>query len=158
MIIPSSHFITAISTIPHDVHRMRRASIGSYFSKSHIVALEPLLRKRVELLCDCLLQQSRNGPVEVHTLVLAFANDTICSYAFDYSMKLLEDPQRAHNWRLTISAVAGLTPLVKQFLWIMPVAKKLPIYLSEWVVPRLACVLLLQKVSIMEFRHLGRSS
>ena len=110
MIIPGSHLILAFSTVLHDIHRIRRAAIGSYFSKAHIVTLEPFLRERAELLCDSLLQQSRDGPVEVHTLFLAFTNDTVCSYAFDYSMNLLEDPRRAENWRMTISAIADLTP------------------------------------------------
>lgn len=137
----------AFSTISHDVHRMRRAAIGSYFSKTRITALEPFVQKRVQLLCESLLQQSRNAPVEVHTLFLAFANDTVCSYAFDYSMNLLEDPQRARDWRTTISAIAGLTPLIKQFPWLIPIAKRIPLQLLKELVPSLARLLSLQEVS-----------
>ena len=142
------HHTIAFSTISHDVHRMRRAAIGSYFSKTRIMALEPFVQKRVELLCESLLQQSRDAPVEVHTLFLAFANDTVCSYAFDYSMNLLEDPQRARDWRTTISAIAGLTPLIKQFPWLIPVVKRMPRLYLERVVQRLARLLSLQAVSL----------
>ena len=74
---------------------MSLAAIGSYVSKMRFAALEPFLEERVKLLCESLLQQARKGPVEVHTLLLAYANGTICNYAFDYSMNILEDPQRA---------------------------------------------------------------
>ena len=139
---------TAFSTIDHDEHRMRRAAIGSYFSKARITALEPFLHERVGLLCDSLLRQARDGPVEMHTLFLAFANDTVCSYAFDYSMNLLEDPQRAKDWRLTINAVSSLTPLIKQFPWFIGVAKRIPHLFLRALVPRLARLLSLQMVSL----------
>ena len=138
----------AFSTIDHDIHRMRRAAIGSYFSKARITALEPFLHKRVELLCKSLFQQSLDGPVEMHTLFLAFANDTVCSYAFDYSMNLLEDPQRAKDWRKTINAIASLTPLIKQFPWFIRLAKMMPRLLLRVILPRLARLLTLQAVSL----------
>ena len=127
---------------------MRRAAISSYFSKARITALEPFVHKRVELLCESLLRQSRDGPVEMHTLFLAFANDTVCSYAFDYSMNLLEDPQRAKNWRRTIEAIASLTPMIKQFPWLIPIVRRLPHMFLRGVAPRLARLLSLQTVSL----------
>ena len=143
-----SLYMIAFSTIPHEVHRMRRTAIGPYFSKARITALEPFLHKRVELLCQSLLTQSRDGPVEMHTLFLAFANDTVCCYAFDYSMDLLEDPQRAKEWRTTINAIASLTPLIKQFPWLIAVVKRMPHLLVRVVVSRLARLLALQAISL----------
>lgn len=37
------------------------------------------------------MRQARDGPVELHTICLAFANDIVCSFALDYSMNLLKD-------------------------------------------------------------------
>lgn len=153
-----SHITTAFSTIDHDVHRMRRAAIGSYFSKQRITALEPFIQRRVELLCESLRRQSQVEPVEVHTIFLAFANDTVCSYAFDYTMSLLEDPQRAKDWKATITAIASLTPLIKQFPWLVPLIKRVPLFVLQAVVPRLARLLSLHVVCLTALRAIKTST
>ena len=126
---------------------MRRAAISSYFSKTRIEALEPFLRKRVELLCESLRRQAQDGPVEVLTLFLAFAEDTVCSYAFDYSMDLLEDSQRGKEWRTMISDSGDVIPFIKQFPWIIPVVKRVPLRVLNAAAPKVAGLLTLQAVS-----------
>ncbi|KAL9013251.1 MAG: hypothetical protein Q9173_002036 [Seirophora scorigena] len=133
------------STIPHDMHRMRRSAISSYFSKPSIADLEPFIHKRVELLCDALRSQSRTGPVDVHALFLAYANDTVCAYSFDYSMNLLEDSEMASSWKLTIKAIASVTPLIKQFPWIIPVVRRIPGWFLRTLLPKLGRLLSLQE-------------
>lgn len=92
--------------------------MNPYFSKSSIAQLEPFIKQRVDMLCRSLEQQSKEGPVELHTIYLAFANDTVCSFAFDYSMDLLNNPALAKEWKKTISAIASMTPLIKQLPWL----------------------------------------
>ncbi|KAL8882352.1 MAG: hypothetical protein Q9198_000640 [Flavoplaca austrocitrina] len=123
---------------------MRRSAISSYFSKSSIADLEPFIHKRVELLCDSLRSQSRKAPVDVHALFLAYANDTVCAYSFDYSMNLLEDPDIASDWKLTINAIASLTPLIKQFPWIIPMVRRIPAWFLRATLPKLERLLSLQ--------------
>ena len=127
---------------------MRRAAVAPYFSTKRIADLEPFIQRRIDLLCDSLRWQSQHGPVEVHTLFLAFANDTVCSYAFNYTMNLLEDPKRAKDWQGTISAVASLTPLIKQFPWLTPLAKLVPLSILQLVMPNMARLLSLHVVSV----------
>lgn len=141
--------MSAFSTIPHDMHRMRRSAISSYFSKPSIADLEPFIHKRVELLCHTLRSQSRKGPVDVHALFLAYANDTVCAYSFDYSMNLLEDSEIASNWKLTINAIASLTPLIKQFPWIIPVVRRIPGWFLRTILPKLERLLSLQEVGAL---------
>ena len=83
----------------------------------------------------------------MHTLFLAYANDTVCQYAFDYSMRLLEEPQKAQEWMTTIASVASLTPLIKQFTWLIPTVKMVPPAILRKTVPRLYRILSLQTVS-----------
>ncbi|KAL8885902.1 MAG: hypothetical protein Q9215_006310 [Flavoplaca cf. flavocitrina] len=123
---------------------MRRSAISSYFSKSSIADLEPFIHKRVELLCDSLRSQSRKPPVDFHALFLAYANDTVCAYSFDYSMNLLEYPDIASNWKMTINAIASLTPLIKQFPWIIPVVRRIPGWFLRATLPKLERLLSLQ--------------
>ncbi|KAL8919632.1 MAG: hypothetical protein Q9208_006664 [Pyrenodesmia sp. 3 TL-2023] len=142
--IDRMHRESAFSTISHDMHRLRRSAISSYFSKSSIADLEPFIHKRVELLCDTLRSQSRRAPVDVHALFLAYANDTVCAYSFDYSMNLLDDPEVASNWKMTINAIASLTPLIKQFPWLIPVVRRIPGWLLRSALPKLERLLSLQ--------------
>ncbi|KAL8933993.1 MAG: hypothetical protein Q9216_006123 [Gyalolechia sp. 2 TL-2023] len=134
----------AFSTIPHDLHRMRRSAINSYFSKSSIEDLEAYIHQRVELLCDRLRSSLHKGPVDVHAIFLAYSNDSVCEYSFDYSMNLLEDSGRALDWKMTIDAIASLTPLIKQFPWIIPLVRKIPLLLLRAVSPKLTRILSLQ--------------
>ena len=122
--------------------------MNPYFTKPRIMALEPFIRARVKLLCESLIKQSTEGPVEMYTLFLAFANDTVCSFAFDYSMHLLENPQRATDWGATMKSITTLTPLIKQFPWLIAVARRIPQLLLKSITPRFARLLALRVVSL----------
>jgi len=61
---------------------------------------------------------------------------------------LLGDEQRATNWMKTIKAVAMVTPLVKQYSWIMPFALKFPLWPLRVVLPDLSRIVQLRRVSI----------
>ncbi|KAL8697028.1 MAG: hypothetical protein Q9224_002505, partial [Gallowayella concinna] len=132
------------STVSHSHHRIRRRALNPYFSKSSTASLEPFIQRRVELLCRSLKQQLREGPVELHTIYLAFANDTVCSFAFHYSMNLLEDPSLARDWKATISAIASMTPLVKQFPWLHDAVEWIPPSLLNRIAPQFARIKELQ--------------
>jgi hypothetical protein len=106
-----------------------------------------VVHEKVELLGSCLQQQlSETGSAEIRANYLAMTTDTLCSHAFGHSMDLLGDEQRAKNWQRTIKAVAILTPLVKQFTWIIPIALKLPLGPLRLIVPDLARIVALHRV------------
>lgn len=84
--------------------------------------------------------------VELRQTFLALTMDTLSQHAFERSTNLLGDNKAAADWKRTIKAVAILTPLVKQFTWIIPLALKLPLTLLRWVVPDLARIVALRKV------------
>ena len=125
--------------------------MNPYFSKSSIAQLEPFIQQRVDMLCQSLMRQSKDGPVELHTIYLAFANDTVCSFAFDYSMNLLEDPGLARQWKATISAIASMTPLFKQFPWLHSVVDLVPKSILRRYLPKFARIQSLRAVSL----HIG---
>lgn len=41
-------------------------------------------------------------------------------------MNLLDDPDIASDWKMTINAIASLTPLIKQLPWIIPMVRRVP--------------------------------
>lgn len=147
---------TASGTILHNVHRKRRAAISPWFSKRSITMHEPCILAQVEALCETIKKQfTCNGMVELRVNFSAYTTDVVCSYVFDGSLGLLKDTKRALEWKTTISAVAALTPLIKQFPWIIPVVKSVPISVLRCCVPDLSRVIELHKVC-MQCRRLNQ--
>ena len=89
---------------------------------------------------------------EMRVNYLAMTTDTLCCHTFDQSMSLLDSEIRAKEWHSTIRAIAILTPLVKQFTWIIPLALRIPLVLLRFVVPVLARIVVLRKVKDSEIQ------
>lgn len=86
------------------------------------------------------------GVVEMRKTYLAMTTDTLCDHTFGESLDLLKQDKKADEWKRTIKAVAVLTPLIKQFTWIIPLALKLPLRPLQMVVPDLARIVALHRV------------
>jgi cytochrome P450 len=134
-------------TIDHEVHRKRRAAVSPFFSKTAVTSAEPMIYRKMDLLCQPLRDSlAIGGVVELRKSYLAMTTDTLCGHAFDKSLDLLDEDRKADEWKRTIRAVAILTPLIKQFTWIIPLALKLPLAPLRMVVPDLARIVALHRV------------
>lgn len=133
-------------TIDHEVHRKRRAAISPFFSKNTVNAAQPMIDRNMNLLSEKLRQSlADGGVVEMHKTYLAMTTDTLCDHTFGESLDLLKEDKKAEEWKRTIKAVAVLTPLIKQFTWIIPLALKLPLRPLQMVVPDLARIVALHR-------------
>lgn len=107
------------------------------------------------MLCDSLEKQiTTNGSAEMRQNYLALTTDIVSDHAFGQSLKLLHAEQDAQDWKRTIKAIAILTPLVKQFTWIIPLALRLPLRPLQFVVPDLARIVALRRVCMTQFHSL----
>ncbi|KAL8729123.1 MAG: hypothetical protein Q9166_004954 [cf. Caloplaca sp. 2 TL-2023] len=132
-------------TVSHELHRKRRAALDPFFAKSTVASSGDILYDKMEALNQTFEKKlAENKVVELRQAFLALTTDTLCGYAFDRSMNLLNDEQGAADWWRTIQTVAILTPLVKQFTWIFPLALKLPLILLRYLVPDLAKIMALR--------------
>lgn len=52
-------------TLDHDHHRLRKAGLGTYFSKRKVQDLEPRVKEKVLLLRQRLLERTGNAPVSL---------------------------------------------------------------------------------------------
>lgn len=139
---------SVISTAPHDLHRMRRKHENNFFSKRSIVALEPLIYRHVETLCNR-LQEFRTDeiPLPVNNAMLCFSSDVVSEYVFGESWNLLESADFA-PWLQSANRMTGqLSHAMKQWPWLVPVLNALPISWISKVVPDVAIVLDYQDVS-----------
>lgn len=136
-------------TIHHDIHRKRRNAMGAVFSKGAAAASEDMIYSNAELLLQRVQDQIKtNGSAEMRTNFLAFSTDTLSHHCFGHNINLLVDDDKAVGWKRTIRAIAILTPLAKQFPWIIPLALKSPIAPLQMMVPDLARIVKLRRVSI----------
>lgn len=113
--------------MPHDVHRKRRAAISSFFSKRSVTLCEPIFHRNIELLCASLQRHLRRGePVDIRVDYLAFTLETIYNAAFGVPLGVISDYEQALDWKKTLDGITDVTPLVKQYSWILPLAMHLP--------------------------------
>jgi hypothetical protein len=136
-------------TVYHDVHRSRRASIDSLFSKKSVNLFEPVLQEMVGRLSRVFLLASlENRPLELGSEYLALTTDAVCEHALGGHHDLLDNQQRTRDWKKTVCAVAGLTPFAKQFPWLIPTALGLQISLLRIIAPDLSKIVELQRQAI----------
>lgn len=98
-------------------------------------------------------QQERDGNVELRVNFLAMTTDTVAAHSLDGSnpqntLHLLKNEENAREWQRTIAALAFLTPLCKQFPWLIPIALEIPVGFWMTIAPSLGRVVRLNRVSI----------
>jgi len=137
-------------TVLHEIHRMRRTAINPLFSKSAVTQAETSMRSCARKLGDALVQQQELvGYADLKVLFSAYANDVLTEYLFDRRGRnsMLEDWDRAEAWANTIKTMGSLTPIIKQFPWIIKLAKKLHRGLLSWLSPLVTVVVSVFDVS-----------
>ena len=106
-----------------------------------------MLYEQADLLCVSLRKQlDQNGVAEMRTNFTAWATDVISILAFPKPLHLLEDYQEAVDYHLMTKAAMLLTPLQKQFPWLVETAVRLPLALAQIMSPDLARSVVLYKV------------
>lgn len=142
---------SVFSTVSAELHRRRRAAISSFFSKKSVAEFEATIYHNIHLMLGNVDRQTaQDGIAEMRTNYLAFTTDTVTGLCFRRPLGLLEDDEQAVAWRETTAAVASLTPLAKQFRWLVPIALKIPMFILEGLVPSLS--------RIVKLRHVRKKS
>ncbi|SLM41105.1 cytochrome p450 [Lasallia pustulata] len=125
-------------TVPHDLHRARRAALSRFFSKASVAKLEPLIVNTVQKLCAQIETYAGTGkPVELSTAFSCMTTDIVTEYAFARSPHFCDSPTFEPNFKKAILKGTGLVPFVKQFPWIMPLAKAMPVSVTSHMDPQL---------------------
>ena len=99
-------------TIPHVLHRKRRAAFSQFFSKASIRRLEPLVQGLVDSLC----QKVEAGlilekPVNLVHAYSALTQDLITEYCFSNCRGVLEMPEFSPHYYDWMQVHCTLTPV-----------------------------------------------
>lgn len=118
---------STFKTIEHDLHKLRRNQLSSFFSKASIRTLEPLITGKIDRLCSRLEEAS--GTKKVLSLTHAFVAltlDIISRVCFGSSYGCLELEDFAQDWYRQMVSESRTGNLVRHFPWIFQVTALVP--------------------------------
>ncbi|KAK4189411.1 Cyrochrome P450 monooxygenase [Podospora australis] len=82
--------VTGFSTVPHDLHRLRKGVLSKYFSRTQMIKLEGEVLEFAHMTVDKLLRSAGKGPFDIKEAFNCFTADVISQYAFGESMGFVE--------------------------------------------------------------------
>ncbi|OLN80972.1 Trichodiene oxygenase 7 [Colletotrichum chlorophyti] len=133
---------SAFSTVPHDLHRLRRAALSPFFSVRSVTQLEPLIRSKVEKLSARFGELVRTGEVvRLDAAFMALTMDIICDYSFAHDRRYLDEADFKLQWKRTILGAFEGGALGRQFPWMLPIMKQLPLSLVSAMNPSVGYLL-----------------
>ncbi|TVY42179.1 Cytochrome P450 monooxygenase [Lachnellula occidentalis] len=127
---------SVIATVGHEHHRLRRAALSPFYTKSSVRASEPIIREHVKVLTTRLQEASQTGKViRIDAAFIALSLDVIYKYCFAEDMKLLLAEDFALEWRNALMTSAELAKVFKH----LPLLKRaMPkAMLVKWLGPLL---------------------
>ncbi|OHF03422.1 hypothetical protein CORC01_01141 [Colletotrichum orchidophilum] len=128
---------SALATVNHDHHKLRRAALNPFFSTQTVRKLQPVIEERVDALLDRLLELSKRSdePVDVMYPFSAFTNDVINEYSFARSDHLIEDETFGKVVTDNLLMGTHLGPMIKHMNWALTLINALPESFSGRFIP-----------------------
>ena len=99
-------------TIPHHLHKMRRAAFAKFLSPAYIRKLEPVLQDLVTKMIDKIAAGVEAGkPVNLVHAYSALTQDVITEYCFSSSRQVIEKENFAPHWYDWMQIHCTFTPV-----------------------------------------------
>ncbi|KAI5917026.1 putative cytochrome P450 [Camillea tinctor] len=128
---------SALGTLNHDIHRIRRAPLSRFFSKASVTKLEPTIYKQVEKLCKQLLVHvDSQKPIRLDMAFGSFTTDVILTYAFGKCNNILDDPLFENNLHEVFHALDHIIKIFKQLPFIYDLLRSIPDSLAVMLAPQ----------------------
>ena len=127
---------------------MRRQAITSFFSKHSTIRFLPQVKEQIDLLFSAMLERhQKDGHVRLNVLFAGFANDVASEFLFGGTRGMSQDYPKALEWKETISKVGQNAPVARQFPWMIPLTKKVPMSVMGFLSPEFERVINMHEVS-----------
>ena len=140
-------------TLPHELHRKRRAALSPYFSAANVRQLEPLLQDCLSKLLERLDSCRKSGQVLPMTLAYkALTSDIITSYAFGKSADNLLKEDFNSPFLETVQSFFEVFHSLVHIAWLGPLIGALPIPILINLLPQMAYMENLKQVG--SIRHI----
>ena len=117
-----------VSTPSHELHRHRRAAVGSFFTKRKVSEFVPLLQQQMNRLCKRLNQEYRNTgkAVCLEKMFGCFTADTIVLFCFDGAYNWLDAEDFHCEFVEAVRDLVNGVHLGSQFPWLAQILQSLP--------------------------------
>ena len=126
----------ALGTVPHDLHRSRRAALNPFFSKQSVRRLEPVLNQTLVKVLGNLSAAAKSGePLNIHLLYNAATSDIIYDYCFGDSPNNLDRADLNEEFFTAFHEASKGYHAGCYIPGLFAVAKTLPIRVMAWLVP-----------------------
>ncbi|KAE8445994.1 hypothetical protein EG329_012633 [Mollisiaceae sp. DMI_Dod_QoI] len=138
-----------LTTIPHDLHRIRRAPIHKFFSKASVTKLEPQIQSTIDKLCARLKAiQAEKKPLTMSQAWYCVTMDIITEYSFGESEDYTSNAPDFHTTlEDAFDGTARAGTVIKQVPWILPLMEKLPRSIVKVLNPQILGLLDIQEAS-----------
>jgi cytochrome P450 len=118
---------SSFATVSHDLHRLRRGPLNPFFSARSVVALEPMIRSKIEKLSARFCALAETGEVfRLDAAFMALTMDIICDYAFARDRKYLDDADFNLQWKQTIIGAFEGGAVGRHFPFMLPLMRRIP--------------------------------
>lgn len=142
----------AFSTIPHAVHRMRRAALNPFFSKKSVNELMPVIQAKIDQLCARLEGFKGTGAsVNMVHAYSAFTVDVITEYMFARSLDHLKASDFDPSWHEAIMTVSRMFNLAYQFPLTVTLTRLVPEWFVKAYIPSMSVLPELARVIAKSF-------
>ncbi len=142
------------ATVPHELHRHRRAALNPFFSKAAVMRLEPQLTALLEQLCRRFQEFRESGqPATLGPIFSALTTDVITMYAFGEAYGGLNAPDFNPEMYEAVQGNTKVTVIAKQFPWFLPLMRALPQWFVKATNPSMMQMIYLIEVTVTPSRY-----
>ena len=149
---------TGFGNVEHVLHGKCCAALSPLFSSRSIADAGDVMKEQIEILCRRFGHHDKTKePIGLRTAFMGFTLDIVSVLPLCESIGLQHDMDRARGWVDMLKAVSRMTPMAKQFPWLISWGQKLPLGISRVIDPTMAGLLQIHEVST-ELLHLERTN
>ena len=131
--------LASFATLSHEHHRVRRGALNPFFSKMAVSRMEPLIQEKVARLCARLAEKHGTGEVvRLDVAYMALTMDIITHYAYGESVNYLAEDDFRLAWKEAVIGALGNGTVLRQFPWILPLMKLIPMSVLQIMDPQAA--------------------
>ncbi|KAK4958152.1 hypothetical protein LTR10_004577 [Elasticomyces elasticus] len=125
-----------VATPSHELHRIRRGAMSTYFSSANVRKLEPIVLSRVQKLCDRLEVNRKSGqPVNLSNAFRCLATDVVTYFAFPKPRSMLDTPDFSKDFTRLLRDFSSLITWQRHLKIVFPILMSIPDAVTVWMDP-----------------------
>ncbi|KAI9823703.1 MAG: hypothetical protein M1819_001147 [Sarea resinae] len=118
---------STIATLPHELHKRRRAALAPFFARRQVVKLQGLITLMLEKVCMRFEEHKRNGkPLDVSMLFRFMTVDITTEYGWGKPYGFLDAPETGERWVKSMQGLFEMGNTTRQLPWLVPIFKAIP--------------------------------